>query len=55
MNAIADKARLYEVVVIERVHLGQVAVQVFTFKIKVVRDVDQIQRSNVDAGDLVCC
>ena len=42
MYTIADKARLDEVVVIERVDLRQIAVQVFTFKIEVVRDVEQI-------------
>jgi len=52
---LAHKARLDEVVVVERVHLRQIAVQVLTFKIEIVRDVEQIQRSNVDAGDLVCC
>jgi len=40
MYTIADKARLDEVVVIERVDLRQIAVQVFTFKIEVVRDVE---------------
>jgi hypothetical protein len=40
--AIADEARLDEVVVIDWVNFCQVTVQVFTFKIEVMRNVEQI-------------